>query len=189
VRQANANRARSHLVFQLANHKLIDSLKRSAPNEDQKHKSNHLLFPAPIINYFGSSEDWRSDLPFLPYCFLRAAYNHRRLIRPPARCGVCENCRLRSGRESSIIRHAAFALSKNYLIRVFIPAYHEERFIGPAPRMKPNILLNHFKAQWRHVREDDLLKLEESHSSLVGLRTVTLGLLAVTLCLLSDSNF
>jgi hypothetical protein len=55
--------------------------------------------------------------------------------------------------------------------------------------MKPNILLNHFKAQWRHVREDDLLKLEESHSSFVGLRTVTLGLLAVTLCLLSDSNF
>ena len=55
--------------------------------------------------------------------------------------------------------------------------------------MKPNILLNDFKAQWRHVREDELLKLEESHSSLVGLRPVTLGLLAVTLRLLSDSNF
>jgi len=39
------------------------------------------------------------------------------------------------------------------------------------------------------VREDELLKLEESHSSLVGLRPVTLGLLAVTLRLLSDSNF
>lgn len=81
------------------------------------------------------------------------------------------------------------AFSKSYLIHVFIPAYNEERFIGPAPRMKPNILLNDFKAQWRHVREDELLKLEESHSSLVGLRTVTLGLLAVTLRLLSHSNF
>jgi hypothetical protein len=83
-------------------------IRSNDPLQTKIKNPNESFFRIRFINYFWSSEDWRSDLPFLLCCFLRTAYNHRPLIGPRARCGVCENCRLRCGRESSIIRHAAW---------------------------------------------------------------------------------
>jgi hypothetical protein len=82
------------------------------------------------------------------------------------------------------------ALSKNHLMHVFIPAYNEERFIGPAPRMKPNILLNDFESAVATRFVKTSCSSSRNHTvPFVGLRTVKIGLLAVTLLLLSDSNF